>query len=223
MTRKWLLGLAVLIVMTGCGSAHQPSPRIVDVEVVDSAVAAEVWNPMAEGTATYSVAVTTEMGADTIGMVIPPLPIIAGDTAVVGVWLVPGEEGDAEREIFSYRWAKAMKRWPVPEDTYWVFHDLAVSPSGRYLAYVAMDDRYATLAAVNDLETGERVVEGAGRGGCDCDVDRNHARWVAPDSFEIAVALSNSTGGWEIVSGSASARRFHTDTVSSEPVWHGER
>src|SRR5882762_3963212 len=71
-----------------------------------------------------------------------------------------------------------------------------------------------------DLKTGQIVVRGPGGGGCDCDEDYNHARWFAPDSFEIAVAHSNSGGGWQRLSGVASARRIHVDTLSDEPDWH---
>src|SRR5437763_889438 len=77
-----------------------------------------------------------------------------------------------------------------------------------------------TYGIVRDLKTGAIVVRGPGGGGCDCDEDFNHARWFPPDSFEIAVAHSNSGGGWQRFSGKASASRVHVDTLSDEPDWH---
>jgi hypothetical protein len=74
---------------------------------------------------------------------------------------------------------------------------------------------------VRDLATREVVVKGPGGGGCDCDEDFNHARWFAPDSFEIAVAhTSNDSGLWQRISGKASSRRIHVDTLRDEPDWH---
>ena len=77
-----------------------------------------------------------------------------------------------------------------------------------------------TYAVVRSLANGEIVARGPGGGGCDCDEDFNHARWFPPDSFEIAVAHTNTKGGWERVSGKASARRIHVDTLTDEPDWH---
>jgi len=97
------------------------------------------------------------------------------------------------------------------------------SPDGRYLAYVGEDTTPAnpgTYAVVRDLRSGAIVVKGPGGGGCDCDEDYNHARWFPPDSFEIAVAHNSSGGGWQRLSGKASASRVHVDTLSDEPDWH---
>ncbi|HEX9607561.1 MAG TPA: hypothetical protein VF962_10045, partial [Gemmatimonadaceae bacterium] len=77
-----------------------------------------------------------------------------------------------------------------------------------------------TYGIVRDLKTGQIVIRGPGGGGCDCDEDFNHARWFAPDSFEVAVAHTNTGGGWQRLSGVASARRIHVDTLSDEPDWH---
>lgn len=83
-----------------------------------------------------------------------------------------------------------------------------------------MPENPGTYAVVRDLKSGQIVVKGPGGGGCDCDEDFNHARWFAPDSFEIAVAHTNRKAGWQRVSGKASAARMHVDTLADEPDWH---
>jgi hypothetical protein len=104
-----------------------------------------------------------------------------------------------------------------------MFHDIVPSLDGRYFAYVAEDTTLSAqgaYAVVREIGTGRLVFSSTTRGGCDCDVDMNHARWLAPDSFEIAISLIDEPGGWEIVAGRASLRRFHVDRVPKEPVWH---
>jgi hypothetical protein len=192
---------------------------ITHVQLIDSVLTGFVWNPMDDSTWTYGYTVTTTSGVDTLRMIIDPRPIIVGDTSVLGLVLVP-DSGDDRRELFRYTKGRPTHRWRLPEDVHWVFHDVVPSPDGRFIAYVAQDSSYSSFALVRDLSNGQIIIRGVGRGGCDCDVDRNHARWVQPDSFEIAVALANSAGGWELVSGRAGQRRFHTDTITTEPKWH---
>jgi hypothetical protein len=177
----------------------------------------------------YRFIVRLDFRTDTLEMVIEPLPFLSADTLIAGVRLASSHDvpvldagyGEAtHREVFRYRPGKALERWPVPADVFWVYNDLAISPDGRYVAYVAQDSSLRTFAVVREVGTSRLLVQGAGRGGCDCDVDLNHARWVAADSFEIAVALANTTGGWQVVSGRPGTGRVHTDTVREEPQWH---
>jgi hypothetical protein len=62
------------------------------------------------------------------------------------------------------------------------------------------------------------VARGPSGGGCDCDEDSNYARWIAPDSFEIAVSHAITGAGWQLVAGRPS-RRVHIDTLRKEPEW----
>ena len=231
MTRQ--IVVTFLLVVTSCTQAQdesaatssvanrpvEPAARITQLQLIDSVLSEWVWNPMAESTWTYRYAVATASGVDTLRMIIEPHPMIVGDTSVMGLVLVP-DSGEGRRELFRYTTGRTPKQWRLPEDVFWVFEDVVPSPDGQFFAYVAQDSVFSSFAAVRELATGRLVVRGLGRGGCDCDVDLNHARWIKPDSFEIAVALANSTGGWEIVSGRTGQRRFHTDTVSYEPKWH---
>jgi hypothetical protein len=143
---------------------------------------------------------------------------------VLGLMQVSEDSSAPQREIFRERLGQnRIETSPIPADVWSSYQDVLISPDGRYLAYVGEDttpENPGTYAVVRDLKSGQIVVKGPGGGGCDCDEDFNHARWFAPDSFEIAVAHTNRKAGWQRVSGKASARRMHVDTLSDEPDWH---
>ncbi|MEA2707202.1 MAG: hypothetical protein QOH22_1990, partial [Gemmatimonadaceae bacterium] len=161
---------------------------------------------------------------DTIRNVIPPAPVVVGDTLVIGLMQASEDSSTPQRQIF---WARLgqhrIETKPMPSDVWASYQDVLVSPDGRYIAYVGEDttpENPGTYAVVRNLANGEIVAKGPGGGGCDCDEDFNHARWFPPDSFEVAVAHTNTKGGWERVSGKASARRIHVDSLTDEPDWH---
>jgi hypothetical protein len=99
------------------------------------------------------------------------------------------------------------------------YHDVVLSPDGRYIAYVADEDS-GTVGVIRALGTGGEIVRAGAGGGCDCDVDLNHARWFAPDSFEIAVAHTHTGGGWQVIAGRASTKTTSVTRVATEPQWH---
>ena len=110
----------------------------------------------------------------------------------------------------------------MPPDVWAFFHDFVISPDGRYAAYVAEDPlpgNMGTFAIVREVLTGEVVTRGPAGGGCECDVDANYARWIPPDSFEIAVSHASTGAGWQRVSGRSSTRKVHVDTLAKEPDW----
>jgi hypothetical protein len=193
------------------------------IRVIDSAYA-ESWAPMEDTGTVYRLEIISPLGADTIRNVIPPAPIIVGDSLVIGLVQVSEDSSTPQRQIFRLRLGQhRIETGPLPADVWSSYQDVLVSPDGRFIAYVGEDTTPAnpgTYGIVRDLKSGQVVVRGPGGGGCDCDEDYNHARWFAPDSFEIAVAHSNSGGGWQRFSGKASASRVHVDTLTDEPDWH---
>jgi len=216
-----LIGMVAVIASGACnGGDERTTTRI---QVIDSSYA-ESWEPMEDTGTVYRIAVITPIGADTIRNVIPPAPIVIGDTLVIGLVQVSEDSSTPQRQIFRLRLGQhRIETNPIPDDVWGSYQDILFSPDGWYVAYVGEDTTPAnpgTYAIVRDLKSGAVVVRGPGGGGCDCDEDLNHARWFPPDSFEIAVAHRNSGGGWQRFSGKASASRVHVDTLSDEPDWH---
>lgn len=216
-----LIGSGVAALSGACnGDADRSSTR---VQVIDSTYT-QSWQPMEDTGTVYRIAVISPAGADTIRNVIPPAPIVVGDSLVIGLLQISEDSSTPQRRIFRLRLGThRVETSPIPDDVWSSYQDLLVSPDGRYLAYVGQDTTPAnpgTYGIVRDLKSREIVVIGPGGGGCDCDEDFNHARWFAPDSFEIAVAHSNSNGTWQRLSGKASALRSRVDTLNDEPDWH---
>jgi hypothetical protein len=220
----------VLLVLIGAGAAalsgacnRDDDPSGTHIRVIDSTYT-ESWEPMEDTGTVYRIEVVSPLGADTIRNVIPPAPILVGDSLVIGLLQLSEDSSTPRRQIFRLRLGThRIETSPIPDDVWSSYQDLLVSPDGRFLAYVGEDTtpvNPGTYGIVRDLRTRAIVMKGPGGGGCDCDEDFNHARWFAPDSFEIAVAHSSSNGGWERLSGKASASRIHVDTLSDEPDWH---
>ena len=193
------------------------------IRVLDSTYT-QSWEPMEDTGTVYRIEVVSPLGADTIRNVIPPAPIVIGDSLVIGLVQVSEDSATPQRQIFRLRLGKhRVETSPIPDDVWSSYQDILISPNGRYIAYVGEDTTPAnpgTYGIVRDIGSREIVIKGPGNGGCDCDEDFNHARWFAPDSFEIAVAHANSNSGWQRISGKASTRRIHVDTLRDEPDWH---
>jgi hypothetical protein len=192
------------------------------ITVIDSAYAPS-WDATEDSGFVYRVEIASQLGADTLKDVIPPFPHSVGDTLVVGLVQSSEDSSAPQRKVFRLRLDDhALETRPLPHDVWAFFQDFVVSPDGRYAAYVAEDPgpgQTGTFAVVRDLLAGEVARRGPAGGGCDCDVDSNYARWIAPDSFEIAVSHASTGAGWQLVSGRMSARRVHVDTLHKEPEW----
>jgi hypothetical protein len=216
-----VMGAAAAWIVGACSSGDDRSST--RIRVIDSSYT-ESWQPMEDTGTVYRLEVISPLGADTIRNVIPPAPVLVGDTLVIGLLQLSEDSSTPQRQIFRLRLGThRVETSPIPDDVWSSYQDILVSPDGRYLAYVGEDTtpvNPGTYGIVRELKTGKIVMKGPGGGGCDCDEDFNHARWIPPDSFEIAVAHSNTSGGWQRLSGKASASRIHVDTLSDEPDWH---
>lgn len=214
---------AALVFVVACRGREDAEPRTT-LTVIDSAFAPS-WDATEDSAFVYRVEIESPFGTDTVGDVVAPFPTAVGDTMVVGLLQAAEDSSAPHRKVFRLRLAEgggALETRPVPHDVWAFFQDFVFSPDGRYAAYVAEDPlpgETGTFAVVRDLITDEVVVRGPPGGGCDCDVDSNYARWIAPDSFEIAVSHASSGAGWQRVAGRASTRRFHVDTLKKEPDW----
>lgn len=217
-----LIGAAAVFATGACYGNGEDESRT-RINVLDSAFA-QSWETMQDTGVLYRIEVVSPSGADTIRNVIPPAPVVVGDTLVIGLVQVSEDSSTPQRQIFRARLGQhRIETKPIPADVWSSYQDILVSPDGRYIAYVGEDttpENPGIYAVVRNLATGEIVEKGPGGGGCDCDEDFNHARWFPPDSFEIAVVHTSTKAGWERISGKASARRIHVDTLSDEPDWH---
>jgi hypothetical protein len=217
-----LVAGACAVVLSGaCRDAEDEANT--RIRVLDSTYT-QSWEPMEDTGTVYRIEVVSPLGADTIRNVIPPAPIVVGDTLVIGLVQVSEDSATPQRKIFRLRLGQhRIETSAIPEDVWASYQDILISPNGRYIAYVGEDTTPAnpgTYGIVRDLASREVVIKGPGNGGCDCDEDFNHARWFPPDSFEIAVPHTNSASGWQRISGKASAQRIHVDTLRDEPDWH---
>ena len=213
--------VTVLAVTTACGTRDVAEEQTT-LAIVDSAFSPS-WDATEDSGLVYRVEVSSAAGVDTLPDVIAPFPVVVGDTLVVGLIQVSEDSSAPQRKLFRFRPGQGpLERRPLPPDVWAFLRDFVISPDGRYAAYVAEDPlpgNLGTFAVVRDLETGEVVSRGPAGGGCDCDVDANYARWIPPDSFEIAVSHAATGAGWQRVSGRASTRRVHVDTLAREPEW----
>ena len=212
----------IAIVALACHSERAKSAAArVAWHVVDSTWVTP-WDETTDSAAVYRVAITGPALADTLTDVLPPWPVIVGDSAVLGFRKM---QGASDREMF--RWSiptKRMRTEPLPDDVLGDYNDVMISPGGQYVAYVAKQESSGAYGVVRDLRSHRLLWRGPTAAGCDCDIDLSHARWVSPDSFEIAVVSTSNDRGWAISSGSASAGRARLKYSATEPEWHaGQR
>ena len=216
-----LVGASAVVVSGACRDEGDESNA--RIRVLDSTLA-QSWELLEDTGTVYRMEVVSPLGADTIRNVIPPAPIVVGDSLVIGLLQQSEDSSTPERLVFRLRLGQhRVETSPIPGDVWPSYQDVLISPDGRYIAYVGEDTALAnsgTYGIVRDLGTREVVIKGPGNGGCECDGDLNHARWFPPDSFEIAVAHTARNSIWQRIAGKASARRFQVDTLTVEPDWH---
>jgi hypothetical protein len=215
--------VVVAVIVAGACSGKGDDASRTRINVLDSTFT-QSWQMMQDTGLVYRIEVISPAGNDTIRDVIPPAPVVVGDTLVIGLIQTAEDSSTPQRQFFKLRLGKhRIETTALPADVWSSYQDILVSPNGRYVAYVGEDttpENPGTYGVIRNLATGEVVAKGPGGGGCDCDEDFNHARWFPPDSFEIAVAHTNTKSGWERIAGNATTRRIHVDTLSEEPDWH---
>jgi hypothetical protein len=142
---------------------------------------------------------------------------MVGDTMVVG-FMMDGREFH-DRVTFRYKVAeRVLEQFAVPQDVWYFFHDMSLSPDGRYLLYLAMELPDYEHLSVRSWPAGDEVIAGPQRQLHETDVDLHHAHWASADSFELATRTSNGT--WERISGSVVRGTINVDTLRTEPQWH---
>jgi len=193
-------------------SSHIACQTIQRVQLIDS-VRTRHWSGM-DDTYSYRFLVTTAQRTDTIADLVDRSPVVSGDTVVVGVVFNPSALG---RRLLVVRPNRPPQFVELPSDLWPFFTDLAVSPDARHLLYLATDRLSDDRFMVRALADGSVIWAGLEQPPCDCDVDRNHARWLDSDTFEVATRIDLQH--WRIarvaLSGSTTI-----DTIGAEPRWH---
>ncbi|HWK89752.1 MAG TPA: hypothetical protein VNP72_07145 [Longimicrobium sp.] len=212
---RWIAAVVACVGLLGCSSGEQGDEKEPARWVaVDSSFALS-WNPLENGVRVYRVELRARDRVRGINGVVSPMPVLVGDSLLTGIQI---QGRSAARFIFRVHARSGRRSFlPVPSDVWPLFHDVAISPDGRHVAYVGGDLGFSAI--VREVESGRLVVRGPALPGCGCTTDRSHARWVDADSFEVAVHGLGDAPGWQLVAGRASARRFRADTLASEPDW----
>jgi len=211
--------VASTIVLTAACASGRPQPDTTEtlrLTPIDSAWSQHPWNAMADGIYTYRIEVASSTHRDTLSNVISPMPFLAGPSMVVGFLLDTVAE---DRVSFRYEaGSRRPKRASLPSDIRYNFHDVALSPDGNYLLYLASDSVGNEWTSVRHWPDGEIVFTGPRQAACECDVDLHHARWISPDSFQVATRVGRPE--WAVLTATLPGSGFHIDTVSGEPAWH---
>ena len=124
-----LTGAAAAIANGACNSGDERATT--HIQVIDSAYM-QSWEPMEDTGTVYRIAVISPLGADTIRNVIPPAPIIVGDTLVIGLVQVSEDSSTPQRQIFRLRLGQhRVETNPIPDDVWASYQDVLISPDGR--------------------------------------------------------------------------------------------
>src|SRR5467141_3583574 len=135
-TRVVLIGVGVgAVALSGaCNRGEDRSST--RIRVIDSTYT-ESWQPMEDTGTVYRLEIVSPLGADTIRNVIPPAPIVVGDTLVIGLIQVSEDSSTPQRQIFRARLGQhRIETKPMPPDVWASYQDVLFSPDGRYIAYV---------------------------------------------------------------------------------------
>ena len=212
---SWTVALGSIIVRSPIArGAARTSPGLV-LRVIDSSTTD--WCE-GDGIRTWRIEVASTARTDTLQRIVQPWPIVVNDTIVLGVVAV---SSDCDRRLFRHNATTGRTiYYRVPADMWGYFWDVSASSDGRYVVYLAMDSIGRERAVVRRWPAGSVVILGPLRDGCECDVDRHHAHWVTPDSFELATRISRDDL-YERISGVVSQRRVHIDTLTTKAeYWH---
>lgn len=215
-----LLCCATSVFAMACARQQPIAEQPVTLNRLDSARTEKSWLPAGDSLWVYRVEVRRGNRADTIPNIIDPQPFVVDDDRVAGLQLVPKDTGQSGRSIFIYSASdRTTRTWPLPDDVWYLYHDVMLSPDARYVAYVA--DGWFPI--VREIATNRIVLrDTTDGGGCECDFDRNHARWVNADSVEIAIGHSiKEPYGWLLLAGRPSTRAVHVKMLDQRPDWPG--
>lgn len=160
------------------------------------------------------VAVRSGGRVDTIpGVVTDALPVLVGDTAVVGL----RSDRDLAVGLFRYDVRTRQVR-DLPRPAGWApFGAPALAPDGRHVAWVGADSATWSYGAVARVADGAVVYRGPTVGSRETDARVDDVRWTGPTQFEIRIDLPLEVRGTFRLRGLVSPGRAVIDTVPDAP------
>src|SRR5258705_7522954 len=123
-----LAGIVAVLLSGACrDEADESRTRI---RVLDSTYT-QSWQPMEDTGTVYRIEVVSPLGADTIRNVIPPAPIVVGDTLVIGMIQQSEDSSTPQRRIFRLRLGQhRVETVPLPDEVWSSLPDGLISPVG---------------------------------------------------------------------------------------------
>ena len=97
-----LLIAAAAVLAAGACDRNGGDDSRTRINVLDSAFT-QSWQTMQDTGVVYRIEVISPLGADTIRNVIPPAPVVVGDTLVIGLMQVSEDSSTPQRQIFRAR------------------------------------------------------------------------------------------------------------------------
>lgn len=206
--RMRAIALCALLLAAACTpprTASGPAPGAVQVALVDSL---PYQTELDEGVL-HRVQVRSPAGVDTIPSILTHLlPVVLADGTVMGfAW-------EAADLVSAFTWhpRRPMPRLvALPEDVDRMFTTPALSPDGRYLAYVTYQPQGFGRGVVRRGVAGEVIVRTDSVEVPATDAAFNFAQWKDAQTFEIFVDVGET--GWHRFTGTVSAGVTRVDTA----------
>jgi hypothetical protein len=98
----FLLIAVTAVLGTGACQRNGDEGSRTRINVLDSAFT-QSWQTMQDTGVVYRIEVISPLGTDTIRNVIPPAPVVVGDTLVIGLMQVSEDSSTPQRQIFRAR------------------------------------------------------------------------------------------------------------------------
>lgn len=210
MTAPAVLVAALAAACGDAGTRRGPPPKPTTVALVDSVpYATELFDGYHR-----RVAVRVAGRVDTVpGLLVNAPPVVVDDTLLVGL------RADADSVIGPFAYSlrtRHLRALPRPADWY-AAASPALSPDGRYVAYLARDPGDTTFlgrAAVLELPTGRVLYRGAPTRVLETDAGVDQITWPAADQFEVRIDMHSETNGAvQRTRGTVRPLRVTVDTV----------
>src|SRR6202162_5181702 len=96
-----LIGASAVLATGACDRNGEDESRT-RINVLDSAFT-QSWQTMQDTGIVYRIEVVSPFGADTIRNVVPPAPVVVGDTLVIGLVQVSEDSSTPQRQLFRAR------------------------------------------------------------------------------------------------------------------------